>query len=334
MESFNYNTNNHLPLTNHTFVVEKSHAGQRIDKFLTIMLPHLSRSFFQNLIEKNHISINQHSAKASSIVHENDLITVIIPTPEKRPLYNPVRTDLGIEILYTHDHFFIINKPAPLLVHQTEVPTNEPTVVDWLLSTHQELVDVGSQERPGIVHRLDKETSGLMIIARTNLAHKTFGQMFKDRMISKTYIALVEGHPPASGTIDLAIGRHPTMRKKMTTYLPDDQTRSLTTPYRIRNQSMTRNALTHYTVKEYFKNHSLVELQPQTGRTHQIRVHCAAIGHPLVGDYLYGTLSKAIKRHALHATSLSFNFQGTSFNFKKELPDDFKALIELFGSGN
>lgn len=332
MESLHYNKNSHLTLTNHTFVVEKCYAGQRIDKFLTVAMPLYSRSFFQKLIEDGHISINQHPAKASSIVHEADTITVDLPTEQKRPVYNPVNSDLGIEVLHTHEHFFIINKPAPLLVHQTEVPTNEPTVVDWLLSNHNELLEVGSQERPGIVHRLDKETSGLMIIARTNFAHKTFGQLFKDRSISKTYVALVEGHPPATGTIDLAIGRHPTMRKKMTTYVPDEQLRSLTTPYRIRNQSMTRNAITHYSVKEYFKNHSLLELHPQTGRTHQIRVHCAAIGHPLVGDYLYGTPSKAIKRHALHAISLSFNFQGTDFSFVKELPADFKAVIEMVGA--
>lgn len=332
MESFHYNTNPVSPLTNHTFVVEKCHAGQRIDKFLAIMLPTFSRSFFQNLIEKGHISINQHPAKASTLVHEADTVCVEFPAEQKRPLYNPVRTDLGIEVIFTHEHFFIINKPAPLLVHQTEVPSNEPTLVDWLLSNHHELIEIGSQERPGIVHRLDKETSGLMIIARTNFAHKTFGNMFKDRSISKTYLALVEGHPAATGTIDLAIGRHPTMRKKMTTFITDEHTRSLTTPYRIRNQSMTRNALTHYTVREYYKDHSLLELHPQTGRTHQIRVHCAAIGHPLVGDYLYGTPSKIIKRHALHATSLSFNFQGTTFNFQKEVPADFKGLIDLFGT--
>ncbi len=332
MESFHYNTNPVPPLTNHTFVVEKCYAGQRIDKFLTVMLPTFSRSFFQNLIEKGHISINQHPAKASTLVHEADTVCVEFPAEQKRPLYNPVRTDLGIELIFTHEHFFIINKPAPLLVHQTEVPTHEPTVVDWLLSNHHELIEIGSQERPGIVHRLDKETSGLMIIARTNFAHKTFGQMFKDRSISKTYLALVEGHPSATGTIDLAIGRHPTLRKKMTTFITDEHTRSLTTPYRIRNQSMTRNALTHYTVREYYKDHSLLELHPQTGRTHQIRVHCAAIGHPLVGDYLYGTPSKIIKRHALHATSLSFNFQGTAFNFQKEVPADFKGLIDLFGT--
>lgn len=331
MESLNYNKNSHLTLTNHTFVVEKSFAGQRIDKFLTVVMPLYSRSFFQKMIDEGHISVNQHTAKASSIVHEADLITVNLPVEQKRPVYNPVNTDLGIEILHTHEHFFIINKPAHLLVHQTEVPTNEPTVVDWLLSNHHELIEVGSQERPGIVHRLDKETSGLMIIARTNFAHKIFGKLFKDRSISKTYVALVEGHPPQSGTIDLSIGRHPTMRKKMTTHVPDEQLRSLTTPYRIRNQSMIRNAITHYTVREYYKEHSLLELHPQTGRTHQIRVHCAAIGHPLVGDYLYGTPSKAIKRHALHASSLAFNFEGKDFLFEKELPVDFKTVIEMVG---
>ena len=315
-----------LPLC---LTVERSHAGQRIDKFLTMALPHYSRSFFQNLIAAGQIMVNGQKAKSSMAVKADDTIAITIPDEQQRPIFTPVNTDLGIEIIYTHEHFFIINKPANLLVHQTEVPTSDPTVVDWLLSNHHELIDVGSIERPGIVHRLDKETSGLLVISRTNFAHIAFGEMFKKRTISKSYLAIVHGHPPASGSIDLSIGRHPTLRKKMTTFIPDNSVLSTTKAASMRNHTSIRNAITHYTVKKYFADYSLVEVHPVTGRTHQIRVHFEAIGHPLVGDYLYGTPSKLIDRHALHAASLSFNFQDTPFHFEKEIPDDFKRLISF-----
>jgi 23S rRNA pseudouridine1911/1915/1917 synthase len=315
----------------YTFRVEESHKGHRIDKFLSQVLPSYSRSFFQQLIDTGNITLNNRIAtKASSALKSGDVLTITIPEPEKRPPYNPITGHLGIEILYAHEHFFIIHKPAGLLVHQTEIFTQEPTVVDWLLSHHQELQKVGSNERPGIVHRLDKDTSGLLIIARTNYAHLLFSDMFKKRTISKTYLALVHGHPPASGTIDLSIGRHPTHRKKMTTFIPDAAHALATTPYySARSQSTARNATTTYTVKTYFNQHALIEVTPLTGRTHQIRVHCAAIGHPLVGDSLYGTPSKLINRHALHATALSFTFAGQHFNSVKDVPEDFKRLIEL-----
>lgn len=343
MESIIINQSPSASQNSYTFRVEESKVGHRLDKFLNHVLPAFSRSFFQNLIETGNIMLNDRIAfKASSILKQGDTVIITIPEPEKRTQYNPINTNLGIEILFTHEHFFIIYKPAGLLVHQTEVPTSEPTVVDWLLSNYQELQDTSpiilsstagayrrTPHRPGIVHRLDKETSGLLIIARTNYAHQIFGQMFKQRAVSKTYLAVVHGHPPASGTIDLAIARDPTLRKKMTTCIADPAHVLATTPYATRTHSTARNATTAYTVKQYFDEYALVEVTPVTGRTHQIRVHCAAIGHPLVGDYLYGTPSKLINRHALHAASLSFTFVNQSFHFEKDAPEDFKRLIEL-----
>lgn len=316
-----------------SLVIEPTQAGQRIDKFLSQALPSYSRSFFQNLIDTGCVTINAHPAKSSSSLKTGDRITITLPTEQKRPLYTPVKDSLGIEIVHTDEHFFIINKPANLLVHQTEVTTTEPTVVDWLLSTHYELHEVGAPDRPGIVHRLDRETSGLLIIPRTNYAHMVFGDMFKKRTVSKTYWAVVEGHPPVQGSIDLSIGRHPTVRKKMTTHLPHDSSLSCTKTQKIsREENGIRPALTHYKVLEYFDNHSLVEVKPVTGRTHQIRVHFNAIGHPLVGDYLYGTPSKLIERHALHAHSLIFNFQNKLFQFNAEIPQDFKQLLSVLKS--
>lgn len=315
-----------MEFKSHHIIVELPHAGQRIDKYLCQNLPEYSRSFFQNLIGDGNITLNGSIAKSSSIVKVSDEISISMPITPIRPLFTPVNNNLGIEIVHTDEHFFIINKPANLLVHKTELPTNDPTVVDWLLSNHQELIEIGSSERPGIVHRLDKETSGLLVIARTNFAHMTFGDMFKQRTISKSYLAIVQGHPPASGSINLSIGRHPTHRKKMTTFIPDDNNLSTTKTLATRNQMGIRNAITHYTVKKYFADTTLVEVQPVTGRTHQIRVHFAAIGHPLLGDYLYGTPTKLINRHALHAATLSFNFQGKPFHFKQDEPSDFKTL--------
>lgn len=311
-------------------VIEPTQAGQRIDKFLSQALPSYSRSFFQNLIDSGCVKINAHTAKSSSQTKAGDQITITLPIEQKRPLYTPVKDNLGIEIIFTHEHFFIINKPANLLVHQTEVATTEPTVVDWLLSNHYELQNVGAPERPGIVHRLDRETSGLLIIPRTNYAHMIFGDMFKKRMISKTYWAVVQGHPSTQGSINLSIGRHPAMRKKMTTHIPHDASLSCTNSQKLaREEAGIRPALTHYKVLEYFESHSLLEVKPVTGRTHQIRVHCTAIGHPLEGDYLYGTPSKLIERHALHAHSIAFNFQNKSFEFSAEIPQDFKQLLSV-----
>lgn len=312
-------------LTNQTIIIQESQAGQRLDKFLAATFSNYSRSFFQNLIAQGHITINGIQAKANSVLKAQDSISITMPEKKSRPLYNPISTDLGIEIVFTHKHFFIIYKPAGLLVHQTEATTTQPTVVDWLLSSDAQIADVGSIERPGIVHRLDKETSGLMILARTNYAHKIFNDLFKARTIKKTYVAIVQGHPPSTGTIDLAIARHPTNRKKMATFAGQDL--SMTSSRRIKIPTNTRHAVTHYTVKHYFDNYALVEVQPLTGRTHQIRVHFAAIGHPLIGDTLYGLPSKLINRHALHAASLSFDFDGESFNFIKEIPEDIKRLL-------
>lgn len=318
-------------LKKYIFIVEESQAGQRVDKFLTQVMPEYSRNFFQQLINQGHIIINNAPAKSSSMLKRGDTITVSFQAPPQRPVFNPVNTGLGIQIVYAHEHFFIINKPAGLLVHQTEVPTMEPTIVDWLLTNHAELMSIGDSQRPGIVHRLDKDTSGLMIIARTNYAHMTFSHMFANRQITKTYLAIVQGYPDQSGTIDLAIGRDPANRKKMKTFIPDDKALSLTTTGRARQGTM-RNAITQYTVKEYFKDTTLVQVQPLTGRTHQIRVHFAAIGHPLFGDYLYGTPSKLLSRHALHAASLSFMFDNQPFDFSQEIPTDFKRLIELLST--
>ena len=206
--------------------------------------------------------------------------------------------------------FYIIEKPAGLMVHRPSTSSVELTLIDWLVHQVPEIINIGHPERPGIVHRLDKNTTGLLIVPRTSRAHMLFSDLFKNRDIKKTYLAVVRGHPEKEGTIELPIGRDPITRNKMTV-----------------NGIEAREAVTRYKVLTYFENAALVEIYPVTGRTHQIRVHFKAIGHPLLGDQLYGTRSPLIKRHALHATQLTFDFKGKPYTFTSTPPQDFELLL-------
>jgi 23S rRNA pseudouridine1911/1915/1917 synthase len=216
----------------------------------------------------------------------------------------------------------IIHKPANLLVHAPSVKSPAVTLIDWIRHHHHELSSVGAVDRPGIIHRLDKETSGLLIVTRTNYGHTLLGDLFKNRMMHKTYKAVVEGHPAPEGTITLAIGRNPVNRTKMTFFNENcvDETGKV-------GAIKARHAKTEYKVLEYFNDTSLIEAKPTTGRTHQIRVHMMALGHPIIGDQLYGKKSSLIDRQALHAEQLSFTFDNMQHSFTDKAPDDFQQLI-------
>lgn len=309
---------NHLSAsahTTHSLIVPQEEEPKRADLFISQQFPLYSRTFFQTLIDQDLVTVNNKKAKPSTVIKPFDTITVQIPPV---PTINYVPNDeikkklaeFDVQIVHEEQEFLIISKPAGLMTHKPSVYNSEVTLVDWLLSEWHQLALVGHHDRPGIVHRLDKDTSGLMIIPRTNHAHMIVSDLFKQRAIKKKYSALVHGHPDRTGTVRFPIARDTVNRNKMTH----------------KNQS-GRAAVTHYTVKEYFENTSLIELSPVTGRTHQIRVHCAAIGHPLIGDHLYGTKSPLIKRHALHATSLAFAFNGKPFVFEQEMPADMQQVI-------
>lgn len=309
------NTFSPSPLaTPHIFRVEPEEAGTRVDTFLTKKMPLYSRSFYQKVLEgAGTITINDVPVtKPSQSVRHGDVITVTLATVAAPGTAKPLTRDLGIKIMYEHEQFFIIYKPAGVLSHAPTATSPEATLVDWLLTHHKDLAHVGSPERPGIVHRLDKDTSGLMIIARTPQAHAHFGSLFQNRLIKKTYRALVQGTPKNTGTINFSIDHHPTHTKMMAVE-----------PWTSRG----RTATSHYQVIEQFADCALIEIIPITGRTHQIRVHCAAIGHPVLGDALYGKKDARISRHALHATSLSFSYHETPFFFTSEPPEDFANLI-------
>ena len=196
------------------------------------------------------------------------------------------------------------------MVHRASSSSDEKTLSDGLVYSFKELESFEDKKRPGIVHRLDKLTSGLMVIARNIKSKAKISQMFKDRKIEKTYLAVVEGHPPKEGSIDFPIGRDRIHRHKMS------------------HKGMeSRAALSHYKVLAYYENTSLVAVKIVTGRTHQIRVHFAAIGHSLVGDIVYGKSSKLIDRQSLHSWNLSFEYGNKLYKFTCPMPEDLKNLI-------
>lgn len=291
----------------------------RIDLFLHNYFSSYSRSFFKTLIEDRAITLNGKSAtKPSLIIKEGDIVDIQFPVARTiTPRVELEDTNLGVKILFEHEHFLIVSKPAGLIIHPPSSRSKVITLVDWLVTHFSELSQVGSSDRPGIVHRLDKDTSGIVLVARNNYAHAIFGTMFKDRTIKKTYLALVQGNPPMTGSIDFRIDRHPTDPIKMTHL-----------------SGSGRDALTHYSVLENFNESALLEIKPETGRTHQIRVHCTAIGHPVLGDAVYGYSSKLIGRQALHASRLEFSFLGQDYSFTAPLPQDMNKLIDFFKKQN
>lgn len=291
---------------------------ERVDLFLHQQFPSYTRSFFNRAIEDGYVKVNDKIvAKSGHKVKPGDNIYIMFPP--KREITKEMVKDAAIpvNIVHKHPHFMVIEKPAGLIAHPTTSTSTEISLSDWLLHNIDDIAHIGSVDRPGIIHRLDKLTSGLMIIPRTNYAYAKFGDMFRNRTIAKTYYAIVKGHPPKKGTIDLLIGRHPVERNRMTTYATEKDAKT-----------KARNAVTHFEVEQYFEDAALVRVTLETGRTHQIRVHFAAIGHPIIGDPVYGTKTHLIDRQALHAAELNFNFDKQAFAIKSELPEDIKKLTK------
>lgn len=302
------------PNTTHTFTIEQIIEPIRIDILLTHYFPEFSRSYFQRLIKSGNVICNDKIViKPGLLVETGNKITAHFPQVASKRKPRNLPAELTVEILYEHPDFLIINKPAGLIVHDPSHYHTAATLVDWLLAHFKEIQNVGSFDRPGIVHRLDQFTSGIMIIPRTNYAHTTFGNMFRDRAIKKEYLALVEGNPEPEGVIDFTVGRNPHKRNQMTHKHP-----------------YGRAAVTYYKVLEYYEKAALVQVKPITGRTHQIRVHFAAIGHPILGDILYGRPSKYIQRQALHAHALSFTYNNIPFHFTCAIPKDIEKAIQTF----
>lgn len=313
------------PESTFSFTVAENSSPCRIDRYMTTLFPDYSRTYFQHIIDNGGITINNTPAKKPSVlVHPTNTVTIQFPAQQTASLNTILDETTGVSIIAITEHFMIIHKPAHLLVHPTSTTSSAISLTDWIRHHHNDITLVGPHDRPGIIHRLDKETSGIMIITRTNYAHNIIGGLFRNRKIQKTYKAVVDGHPPMEGTITLAIGRDPMNPIKMRTfeqeYISADG---------MVGGTKARHAKTEYKVLERFKDTSLIEVKPTTGRTHQIRVHMKAIGHPVIGDQLYGKKSQLINRQALHAESLSFMFEETSYSFTDELPNDFQQLLTL-----
>lgn len=294
------------------FIIPQDYNFKRLDIFLVNQMPEYSRSYFKTLVDEGHVFVNDKVVvKAGLVVKTGD--NVLINFPQARTFTEHHETkecqESGIEIIYEHSDFAIIYKPAGVVTHHSSNRSTEFSLVDWLTYRFSHIKDVGYSDRPGIVHRLDKDTSGLMIIVLNNKGHTNIGKLFHDRLIKKTYHAVVQGQTEKSGKIESLIGRHPVVRNKMSI---------------VQNG---RESTTEYEAVEYFDKHTLIKLTPKTGRTHQIRVHCASIKHPLEGDVLYGTASKLIKRHALHASALEFEYDGKVYSFEQEFPEDFQKLL-------
>ncbi len=287
----------------------------RLDKFLVEQLPEFSRSRLQALISESKVTVNQKIiTKSGYILAYDDLVEVAIPPVKDIGL---VPEDIPLDIIFENSDLLIVNKPAGMVVHPA-VGHSSGTLVNAVLGYDPELEGIGGEERPGIVHRLDKDTSGLIVVAKNDQSLRWLQEQFRLRLTEKIYLALVDGKPGTPvGRVEAPIGRDQTDRKKMS----------------VTNLKKGREAVSEYKTMESFKNHTLLEFHPLTGRTHQIRLHCRLLGCPIVGDMVYGhkKASIAIGRHFLHAYKLKITLPGETSprEFVAPLPEELQIALEV-----
>lgn len=293
--------------------VKKENKNERLDKFLLTKLQEITRSGIKNLVDAGHILVNKKSVKAGYLLCVDDEIEIDIPKPQKTDI---VAQDIPLNIVYEDDDLLVVDKPQGMVVHPAS-GNFENTLVNALLFRVPDLSDINGEQRPGIVHRLDKDTSGLMLVAKNNFSHQHLAKQISSKTCVREYLALLEGRVlKDEGEIETQIGRDPKDRKKMAV-LPKGQ---------------GRVAITTFKVEKTFSHYTLVRFRLKTGRTHQIRVHAKHMGHPVVGDPVYNKKANkfGLLGQLLHSQYIEFTqpHTGARLHFESELPKYFKDVLE------
>ncbi len=296
----------------HNLYVAGADAGKRLDVYVTEAIPGLSRSYVQKLIGQGMVQVNAKEAKANYRLREGDEVCVSVPPPVKLEILPEA---IPLDIYYEDNDLIVVNKPRGMVVHPAE-GNYAGTLVNALLYHCRDLSGINGVLRPGIVHRIDKDTSGLLVAAKNDFAHEGLAAQLKEHSVTRGYIALVHGAVKHDrGTVDAPIGRHPVERQKMAV-----------------NYRNGKRAVTHYRVLERLGNYTLLLLRLETGRTHQIRVHMSYTGHPLVGDTRYGPAKAhfGLEGQFLHAYLLGFKHprSGVYMEFTAPLPEELEVIIE------
>jgi 23S rRNA pseudouridine1911/1915/1917 synthase len=294
-----------------TFAVAKEKEGERLDKVILVHSPELSRAKAQRLIRVGAVMVNGHPCKPSYRVEPGDQVTATLPE-ESKPAVRP--EPIPLDVVYEDDHLLVVNKPAGMVVHPAPGHPGG-TLVNAILARCPQVAGVGQSDRAGLIHRLDKGTSGLIVIAKDEASLVAMQRQFKRREVAKTYLALVEGQvQPREGIVEVPLSRDKRHRQKMAVARDGKEARTM------------------YRVVEAFNRYTLLEVHPYTGRMHQIRVHLAWLGYPVVGDAVYGRRRQQLlqDRHFLHAAQLCFTHPATNkkVTFKAPLPVELSVILE------
>lgn len=305
----------HIDKTVQQFLVAEEHAGIRLDRLLAEYLPEMTRSRLQKLIQEGSVTLNGKPVRASAKPSAGDCIEILIPPPEELLL---LPEPIPLDILYEDSDIIIINKPKGMVVHPAAGHYSGTLVNALLYHCKDSLSGINGVLRPGIVHRIDQNTTGSLIVCKNDTAHQFVSEQLQKHSITRKYHAIVHGRLTQDGTVHTTIGRHPQRRKEMAVNVPGG-----------------KDAVTHYHVLESFRQYTYIECVLETGRTHQIRVHMKSIGHPILGDDVYGPAHcpvKGLQGQTLHARTIGFIHPGTQqyMEFDAPLPEYFEDLLRKF----